>query len=151
MVTEAVNQIQDSSIFDHEFIWQWKEKSDTDKIWANMKDYYKAEYQAIKAYSEVELTNLLHKQQEVSQFFKEFRWDAMVNAGQINQRQQSFCGAADMMGGMMACLKAAITKIKVLNKTNQTLSDANKQLTVVVASLEKKVGKIGSHTTTQTA
>jgi hypothetical protein len=115
MVTAAVNQIQDSSIFDHEFIWQWEEKSDTDKMWAIMKDYYKAEYQTIKAYSRVELTNLLHKQQEVSQFFKEFRRDAMVNTGQINQMQQSFCGAADTMGGMMACLKAAITKIKVLN------------------------------------
>jgi hypothetical protein len=44
MVTVAVNQMQDSSIFDHKFLRQWEEKSDVDKTWVNMTDYYKAEY-----------------------------------------------------------------------------------------------------------
>ena len=96
-----------------------------------------------------ELTS--QEQQEVSQFFEEFRWDGMVNVEQITQMHPSFCGAADTMGETMARLKAALAEIKVLNKTIETLLDANKQLTAVVASLEKRVGKTGSHTTTQTA
>jgi len=138
------------------FLWQWEEKNDMDKMLANMKDYYKAKYQAIKAFGRVtvqsfESTNFLQEQHEVSQFFKEFRRDAMVNTKQINQMQQSFQGAADTMEETITRLKATLAEIKVLNKTIETLSDANKQLTTIVASLEKKVGMMVLHTNTQNA
>jgi chromosome segregation ATPase len=152
MVTAAVNQMQDSGIFDHKFMRGWEQKEEHMKTWEEMKNYFTDEYRAIKTYGggtikNFESINSMEEQgTEVSDFFEDFRRDAMVNAEQLNAMQASFKGAAETMAEVMARLKAALAEIKTLNKTVEKLTDSNNQLassnktlTNVVASLEKKV------------
>ena len=158
MVTASANQMQDSGIFDHKFMREWEERGDHLKTWEEMKSYFTGEYRAIKTYgganvkSFESVNNIEEQGTEVSEFFEEFRRDAMLNAEQLNVMQQSFKGAADTMGEMMTRLKAALSEIKTLNKTVESLSESNKQLaasnktlTTVVASLEKKVKHGGNN------
>jgi methyl-accepting chemotaxis protein len=66
---------------------------------------------------------------EISEFFEEFRRDAIVGNEQIQQMTQSFRGAADSMGQIMERLKASMDENKVLVDTVAKLTTSNKQLT----------------------
>jgi DNA repair exonuclease SbcCD ATPase subunit len=108
--------------------------------------YFTDEFQSIQAFEPNRRTfeatnNVMEEQQghEISEFFEEFRRDAILGNEQIQQMTQSFRGAADSMGQIMKRLKASMEENKVLvdtvaksnkqlTKNNKTLADALKAL-----------------------
>ena len=48
MVQHFVLQCQDSGLFNTKFLRDWERKPDHEKTWANMKEYYKEEFESIQ-------------------------------------------------------------------------------------------------------
>ena len=117
MVLAAVAQMQDSGIFDSRFLRDWETKPDNEKTWINMKQYYMEEYCTIQRFGgpnkkTFETINNIENDGKVSEYFEQFRRDAMVNLEQIQQMASSFKGAAETMAEVMDRLKAAHEEIK---------------------------------------
>lgn len=146
MVLAAVAQMQDSGVFDSRFLRDWETKPDNEKTWNNMKQYYMEEYRTIQRFGgpnkkTFETINNIEDDGEVSEYFEQFRRDAMVNSEQIQQMASSFKGAAETMAEVMDRLKAAQEEIKTLNRTvenltksNLTLTNTNKKLSEALAN-----------------
>ena len=50
MINAAMEQMQDSGIFDHKFLCQWEQKEDHEKTWEAIKENYTKKYRAIKQF-----------------------------------------------------------------------------------------------------
>lgn len=107
MINAAMEQIQDSGIFDHKFLCQWEQK-DHRKTWGAMKEYYTKEYRAIKQFEGAniqayeKINNIQEtKEVEVSNYFEEFCRYAIVGREQIQQMSGVFKGASDALSKTM--------------------------------------------------
>jgi archaellum component FlaC len=126
--------MQDSGVFDSRFLRDWETKPDNEKTWNNMTQYYMEEYRTIQRFGgpnkkTFETINNIEDDGEVSEYFEQFRRDAMVNSEQIQQMASSFKGAAETMAEVMDRLKAAQEEIKTLNRTVENLTKSNATLT----------------------
>jgi DNA repair exonuclease SbcCD ATPase subunit len=150
LVVAGVDQMQDSGIFDHKFLRTWEMKPENEKTWQSMKDYFIPEYRSIKTY-EGSNRDVLEKMQnvqegkksdevEVSDFFEEFRRDAMVGREQIQQVSTVAQGAADALKEITARLSEAMATIKTQQTTISTLTNTNKQLADTIAEMKKGGG-----------
>jgi methyl-accepting chemotaxis protein len=72
---------------------------------------------------------------EITEFFDKLRRDATVSKEQIQQMANSFKGASETMGEVMARLKSAMEEIKTLNKTVSTLTENNKMLVETIKAM----------------
>ena len=150
LVIAGVDQMQESGIFDHRFLRTWEMKPDHEKTWQGMKEYFVPEYRSIKTY-EGSTKDVLERVQnvqenraeevEVSDFFDEFRRDAMVGREQIQQVSAVAKGAADALRELTDRLKDALATIKVQQETISTLTKTNKQLADSIAEIKKGGGK----------
>jgi methyl-accepting chemotaxis protein len=151
LVEAAVNQMQDSGLFDHKFLRDWERKPDHEKTWENMQDYYKDEYDAIKTYggktmgSYEQMNNVQEDSggREITDFFDEFRRDAMVGHEQIQQMAGTFQKASDALRETTARLKEAHATIQKLTTSNATLVETNAKLTATNQQLTKKLANHG--------
>lgn len=114
MVTVAVNQMQDSSLFDHKFLQDWKTQEDHLGTWEAMKLYYGRKFTTIKTCGGTTIKsfntiNSVTESDNISQYFKDFSCDALINTKQINLMQTSFKGTMDTMNETMLRLKTALT------------------------------------------
>jgi hypothetical protein len=147
MVNAAVEQLQDSGIFDRKFLRQWEQRAEHEKTWEEMKAYYLEEYRAIKQFDgptakDYEKVNNFQEgiktsraDIEVQDFFEEFRRDAMVGVEQIQQMSGAFTGASNAMTETMQRLKEAMATITTLNETITTLTATNKKLSNTIANM----------------
>ena len=150
LVVAGVDQMQDSGIFDHKFLRAWEMKPENKKTWQGMKDYFIPEYRSIKTYEHSNKDTLEKMQNvqeganggdvEVSDFFEEFRRDAMVGREQIQQVSTVAQGAADALKEITERLKEAMATIKTQQATISTLTNTNKQLADTITELKKGGG-----------
>jgi hypothetical protein len=149
MVNHAVIQMQECGIFERKFLREWEMKPANEKEWAAMKTYFTDEFRSIQAFEPSRRTfestkNVMEQQgHEISEFFEEFRRDAIVGNEQIQQMTQSFRGAADSMGQIMERLKASMDENKVLVDTVAKLTTSNKQLTESNKTLAEALKALG--------
>jgi DNA repair exonuclease SbcCD ATPase subunit len=146
--------MQDSGIFDHRFLRQWEMKPENEKMWQVMKDYFIPEYRSIKTY-EGSNKDILEKMQnvqerrkesevEISDFFDEFRRDAMVGREQIQQVSTVTQSATNALKDLTERLKEAMATIKTQQTTIATLTNTNKQLSDTIAEFKKGAGGKGN-------
>ena len=151
LVNHAVIQMLDSNIFEPKFLRDWEVKPKGEKSWNNMKQYFTDEYRLITQYEKNKkkfgsINNIQEKEtdnKEITEFFEEFRRDAMVGTEQINQMAQAFTGAADASKELADRLKTAMATIETQNKTIATLTNTNKQLTDNNTKLAEALKKAG--------
>lgn len=140
----ALMQMKACGLFDHRFMRDWDRKTAVEKTWMNLKSYFTEEYAALKKYEEpspkaLESINSLSlkddTESEITEFFDKLRRDATVSKEQIQQMANSFKGASETMGEVMARLKSAMEEIKTLNKTVSTLMENNKMLVETIKAM----------------
>ena len=148
MVNHAVAQMEDSGLFEDNFLMDWEEKEEHEQTWNTMKTYFTKEYRKIQRYSKTkrvfESANNVEEApggQDVSDFFEELRKDAIVGNEQINQMTQAFKGATDTMGETLERLKTALATIDSQNKVIANLTNTNKQLTENNTKLAESIAK----------
>lgn len=148
MVNHAVSQMEDSGLFEDNFLMDWEEKEEHEQTWETMKTYYTKEYRKIQRYSKTkrvfESANNIEEAaggQDVSNFFEELRKDAIVGNEQINQMTTAFKGATETMGETLDRLKTALATIDSQNKVIANLTNTNKQLTDNNTKLTDAVAK----------
>jgi DNA repair exonuclease SbcCD ATPase subunit len=118
-----------------------------------MKQYFTDEFHSIQTYEPSKrnfesVNNLTESSnQDVSEFFEEFRRDAIVGSEQIQQMAQTFRGATETMGTVMERLKAAMEENATLTKTVATLTASNKQLTDSNKTLAEALKALGAKNT----
>lgn len=148
MVNHAVLEMQKSNFFEPQFLEDWEERPDAQKSWNEMKNYYLPEYRTRKKYRKnnkaFESANNVQEQRggkdDVTEFFDEFRRDALVGKEQIQQMASTFNGAAGALSKTMEQLKVLTETVEKQEKTIATLTATNKQLTETNASLTKLLG-----------
>jgi len=145
MVNQAVAQMQDSGVFDRLFLRKWEQKTDGEKNWANMKEYYTEEFHAIKQFDDpkpkhFESINQLTESNshDITDFMDEVRSNSTNSSEQIQQIAAAFQGTADTMSEVMDRLKSAMDENKVLAKSVATLTETNKQLVETIKALGGK-------------
>lgn len=156
MLNHAVLQMEDSNLFDSDFMMDWEEKEEHEKTWNLMKVYFTKKYRSIKRYSKgkktFEQTNNIQQQdaQDISAYFDDFRREAVASNEQIQQMAQSFKGAANTMSEVMDRLKTAMATISTQEKTIANLTNTNKQLiennSKLAAALAAGGGKVVKET-----
>jgi hypothetical protein len=153
MTNHAVIQMQESGLYDRKFLREWETKEPHVKTWELMKQYFTEEYRAIQTFEpnrrNFETVNNLTESssQDVSQFFKEFRRDAIVGSEQIQQMAQTFKGVTESMGSVIERLEAAMEENATLTKTVATLTATNKQLTESNKTLAEALKALGGRNT----
>jgi hypothetical protein len=96
MTNHAVIQMQESGLFDRKFLREWETREHHTKTWELMKKYFTDEFRSIQTYEPNKqnfesIHNITESSsQEVSEFFEEFRRDAIVGSEQIQQMAQTF-------------------------------------------------------------
>jgi DNA repair exonuclease SbcCD ATPase subunit len=115
-----------------------------------MKQYFTDEFRSIQTYEPNKrnfesIHNITESSsQEVSEFFEEFRRDAIVGSEQIQQMAQTFKGATETMSTVLEQLKAAMEENATLTKTVATLTATNKQLTENNKTLAEALKALGA-------
>lgn len=150
MVNQAVTQMQDSGLFDRLFLRKWEQKSDAEKNWTAMKEYYTEEYHAIKQFDDPTTKNFESINQftqdgghDITDFMDEVRHNSVASNEQIQQIASAFQGTADTMSEVMDRLKAAMEENKSLAKAVATLTETNKQLVETIRAMGGKANNDG--------
>jgi hypothetical protein len=150
MTNHAVIQMQESGLFDRKLLREWETREQHTKTWELMKQYFTDEFRSIQTYEPNKrnfesIHNITESlSQEVSEFFEEFRRDAIVGSEQIQQMAQTFKGATETMSTVLERLKAAMEENATLTKTVATLMATNKQLTENNKTLAEALKALGA-------
>jgi DNA repair exonuclease SbcCD ATPase subunit len=151
MTNHAVIQMQESGLSDRKFLREWETREQHTKTWELMKQYFTDEFLSIQTYepNKRNFESIQHNitessSQEVSEFFEEFRRDAIVGSEQIQQMAQTFKGATETMSTVLERLKAAMEENATLTKTVAMLTATNKQLTDNNKTLAEALKALGA-------